>query len=192
MRQAGWRDCIPLLSLGMRTLSSERMWLLLSLSPDTHKAAVIHHPAFIILLFKHSGQIWPITAVNNTLLFLQTNRSDSAGRQWVIHCKNMEAYHRKQKHRSLSSTTKKIGKEKLCQCLHAFIDVISIWALIRLQNLSTCGSCMTQQTVKKAVWSRHMLTKTKQNNKNEEEKESIFVQESFLWRLQRVREMMGH
>lgn len=74
MRQAGWRDCIPLLSLSMRTLSSERMWLLLSLSPDTHKAAVIHHPAFIILLFKHSGQIWPITAVNNTLLFLQTNR----------------------------------------------------------------------------------------------------------------------
>lgn len=42
----GCRGCVPSLSCRARTMSSERMWPPLSLSPDTHKAAAMHQPCF--------------------------------------------------------------------------------------------------------------------------------------------------
>lgn len=104
----------------------------------------------------------------------------------MIHYRNMDAYHGQQKHRSLSSTTKKIGKQRIYQCFHVFIDLMLIWAVIRLQSTyfltyDTCvkaAACVQQACVKK--------------KKIDKQKGSICVQESFLWRLQCVREMMGH
>lgn len=98
----------------------------------------------------HTNQLWYITLLYHcafqtvgksgpSLLwtthycFHHKAESDSRG-QLVIHYKNMEAYHQKQKHASLSSTTRKIGKEKISLCLHVFIDLILIWTFIRLQN----------------------------------------------------------
>lgn len=75
----------------------------------------------------------------------------------MIHYRNMDAYHGQQKHRSLSSTTKKIGKQRIYQCFHVFIDLMLIWAVIRLQSTyfltyDTCvkaAACVQQACVKK-------------------------------------------
>lgn len=89
------------------------MWLLLSLSPDTHKQ-LWYITLLLSLCFSNivakSGpsQLW-----TTHYCFHNTTASDSTDRQLVIHDKNMEAYHQKQKHACLSSTTKKIGKERV-------------------------------------------------------------------------------
>lgn len=80
----------------------------------------------------------------------------------MIHYRNMEAYHEQQKHRSLSSTTKKIGKQRIYQCLHVFIDLILIWAVTRFQStyFFTYGTCVEAAAcVQQACEKKKRLTK---------------------------------
>ena len=94
--------------------------------------------------------------------FHKQTESDSRGHQLVIHYRNMEAYHEQQKHRSLSSTTKKIGKQRIYQCLHVFIDLILIWAVTRFQStyFFTYGTCVEAAAcVQQACEKKKRLTK---------------------------------
>lgn len=116
------------LSRSRRTLSSERMWLLLSLLPDTGDAATIHHPASASAV---AAVRFPNTSGPSHLGTTYCSDKPHQIAELSVSEKKMEAYHQER-------TLEKRENIQFMWCanfralhphLHALIPLISTWLL---------------------------------------------------------------